>query len=149
MLLLRRLSVNTNKTFILSTHELDLALQIADKIWLFTENHLEFGIPEDLMLSERFQKAFGSDKFKFDEEDGHYKVNQIMGPLSVSVVGEHKPTIWLTKALTRCGIRINETSETVITAFSDNTFSLNEIKTSSIEETINILLNINFNNSKL
>ena len=41
MLLLRRLSVSTGKSFILSTHELDLALQMADKIWLMTPQGVE------------------------------------------------------------------------------------------------------------
>ncbi len=44
MMLLRRLSVNTGKKFILSTHELDLALQTADKIWLFSEQRFECGM---------------------------------------------------------------------------------------------------------
>jgi iron complex transport system ATP-binding protein len=39
MLLLHRLAHKTDKAIILSTHELDLALQAADRIWLISAEH--------------------------------------------------------------------------------------------------------------
>ena len=140
MLLLRRLSVNTQKTFILSTHELDLALQMADKIWLMGENGVEIGIPEDLMLSGKFQEAFGSQSFKFDEADGHCKINHLMGPLQVKIVGDKPAILWLERALIRCGIQISESA--AITIEADNgLFRVQGIETDSIEETLRILMN--------
>ena len=140
MLLLRRLSVNTGKTFILSTHELDLALQTADKIWLFSGSGMECGIPEDLMLSGKFQQAFGSDKFLFDEEDGHCKVNHIMGDLTVNVTGERLPSVWLSRALNRCGINIDAGAETTITAASPDRFEYRGKTFGSIESVIRHIL---------
>ena len=142
MMLLRRLSVNTGKTFILSTHELDLALQTADKIWLFSEERLECGIPEDLMLSGKFQRAFGSDKFLFDEEDGHCKVNHIMGDLKVNVTGEHLPTVWLSRALHRCGIGTDARAERTIKAIASDRFEYGGECFSSIETVINRILQL-------
>ena len=139
MLLLRRLSVNTKKTFILSTHELDLALQMADKIWLMTPNGVEIGIPEDLMLTGKFQEAFGSQAFKFDEEDGHCKINHLVGPLQVKIIGKKPATLWLQRALIRCGIQVSESAEMTIDVH-DGIFYLKNIEAHSIEETLKILM---------
>lgn len=51
MQLLHHLSRSTNKTIFLSTHDLELALQIADKIWLMDKaNGVTIGTPEDLSI---------------------------------------------------------------------------------------------------
>ncbi len=138
MLLLRRLSVNTRKTFLLSTHELDLALQMADQIWLMGKNGVEVGIPEDLMLSGKFQKAFGSHAYHFDEADGHCKIEPLMGNLSVKIIGDAPSVQWLEHALLRCGISISAESEITIEAHDDH-FLLFGNKAHSIEETLKIL----------
>lgn len=107
MLLLRRLSVSTKKTFILSTHELDLALQTSDQIWLMTPRGVQIGMPEDLMLSGSFQSAFGSDNYSFDAIDGHCIVRHRTGTLRVAILsdpGSDAYTAWLRRALMRIGI---------------------------------------------
>lgn len=115
MLLLRRLSIDTHKTFILSTHELDLAIQLADTIWLMTESGVEIGIPEDLMLNQRFTKAFGSDKFSFDDNTGHCNVIHPNNNKFVALEGIKSPMYhWLYKALIRLGYSICDTSDKCI-----------------------------------
>lgn len=114
MMLLRRLSVTTKKTFILSTHELDLAIQMADKIWLMSKNGVEIGIPEDLMLSGVFQKAFGSNSFSFDAKDGRCKINHYTGTMRIRVTADTDAQIqqsWLERAFIRIGINIDENSD--------------------------------------
>ncbi|MDR0368454.1 MAG: ABC transporter ATP-binding protein [Bacteroidales bacterium] len=106
MLLLRKLSVNTQKTFILSTHELDLAIQMADNIWLMHPNGIEIGIPEDLMLSGKFQTIFGNDSFYFDQKDGHFSIKPLMGNLQIQLSGEEIPLLWTKHALNRFGIEV-------------------------------------------
>ena len=117
MLLLRRLSVSTGKSFILSTHELDLALQMADKIWLMTPQGVEIGLPEDLMLTGSFQSAFGSESFSFDAMDGHCHINHIKTQTTVTLIThpDAQPQVaWLQRALIRIGIQTDENSETKI-----------------------------------
>ena len=59
MQLLHRLSRQTNKTIFLSTHDLELALQIADKIWLMDKmNGVIIGTPEDLSLNGSLSAFF-------------------------------------------------------------------------------------------
>ncbi|MCL2132062.1 MAG: ABC transporter ATP-binding protein [Lentimicrobiaceae bacterium] len=116
MLLLRKLSVNTRKTFILSTHELDLAMQMADSIWLMTTFGVEVGLPEDLMLTQKFQQAFGNESFHFDEKDGHFSVNYLSGNLCVEISGEEIPILWASRALNRCGIKVVPSADIHIVA---------------------------------
>ena len=52
LLLLSRISRETQKTVFLSTHDLELALQVADEIWLMTRsNGIQIGTPQELAQS--------------------------------------------------------------------------------------------------
>jgi len=133
MLLLRSLSLKTQKTFILSTHELDLAIKMADFIWLMNENSTITGIPEDLMLSGIFQKSFENRNFNFDTEDGHYKIVQPVGNLQIAIDGNGENAKWLRRAFIRCGIIENSASK-IRVQIIDNQFILKDKKTSSIEK---------------
>lgn len=103
MLLLRKLSSTTQKTFILSTHELDLSLQLADKMWLMTPGKIEIGFPEDLMLRGLFQKTFGNKHFVFDDLNGHSKVVFPLKTVPYILQGDHIKKQWLIKAFNRLG----------------------------------------------
>ncbi len=133
MLLLQKLSVNTRKTFILSTHELDLAMQMADNIWLINARGIEVGIPEDLMLSGKLQQIFGNESFYFDQRDGHFSIHHLMGNLAVQVSGDEIPVLWTIRALNRFGIKINEDSDIRIIANKDR-FLIRQNETSPWEE---------------
>ncbi len=55
MKILLQLTRTMNKAILVATHELDLALQTADEIWLAGNNKsILTGIPEDLVLEWRF-----------------------------------------------------------------------------------------------
>ncbi len=58
MRLLKRLTKETNKTIVLSTHELDLALQTADRLWLMTSEGIIEGQPNDDMLQAKIAEVF-------------------------------------------------------------------------------------------
>lgn len=65
MLLLKQLAANTQRCILISTHELDLALQTADEIWLMRPHEgIETGTPESLIASGAFQRAFANDSFQ-------------------------------------------------------------------------------------
>ncbi len=69
MLLLREFAHTKQKCIIISTHELDLALQTADRIWLMTpQEGIETGTPQELTSSGAFQKAFQDENFSFVSE---------------------------------------------------------------------------------
>ncbi len=67
MQLLHHLSRRTDKTIFLSTHDLELALQIADKIWLMDKaNGVTIGTPEDLSLNGSLGSFFARKGIVFD-----------------------------------------------------------------------------------
>lgn len=75
MQLLHRLSRKTNKTIFLSTHDLELALQIADKIWLMDkQSGIHIGTPEDLSLDGSLSNFFARKGIIFDQDTGLFRV---------------------------------------------------------------------------
>lgn len=66
LLLLRQISHESGKGILLSTHELSLALQVSDTVWMIDRNQeLCQSIPEDLILSGNLDKTFGNDHIGF------------------------------------------------------------------------------------
>lgn len=106
MLLLRKLASEEGKTVLLSTHDLDLALQLSDKIWLMAKHRdLACGVPEDLALSGTFNSFFDKDNLSFDLESGSFKINaSAERPINLAV--NEITHIWLEKALCRKGFSV-------------------------------------------
>lgn len=77
LLLLNRISREAQKTVFLSTHDLELALQVADTIWLMTRSDgIQIGTPHELARSgalSRFIERGGS--VTFDIETLSVRVN--------------------------------------------------------------------------
>jgi len=64
--LLKTLCTELDKTILISTHEIHLALQLADQLWLMNEKGVISGQTEDLINNESVSKLFASDLVKFD-----------------------------------------------------------------------------------
>jgi iron complex transport system ATP-binding protein len=105
MRLLRRLAKSTNKAILVATHELDLALQTADFIWLTTRNkNILSGMPEDLVLDGSFDNIF---QFKgFDLKTGKVQHQADKG-ITVSISGEGSELLWTKNALERNGFEVS------------------------------------------
>lgn len=106
MRLLHELARETNKAILISTHELDLAIQVADQIWLMSsDGHLAAGLPEELVLDGSFQQAFDKDGIAFDAATGAFHIHtSVKG--SIRVAGESTAAYWTKKALQRMGWQI-------------------------------------------
>ncbi len=103
MRLLHRLARTTGKAILLSTHELDLALQAADRVWLLSaDGALRAGTPEDLVLSGAFAAAFAREGLAFDTATGTFALHAPTGP-AVQLVGEGAAAFWTRRALEREG----------------------------------------------
>ncbi len=124
--LLRKLAKETNKAIILSTHELDLALQAADKIWLMTmENQTFSGTPEDLVLNDVFGNTFNKDGITFDKSLGVFKVVEYhRGRLRIT--GDEVGIFWTKRALERLGFEViigQENVPKIHVSFHDNSWN--------------------------
>jgi len=112
--LLRRLTREFDKSIILSTHDLDLALMAADRIWLLgSGGSLATGLPEELVLSGDLKRSFHSDDILFDETSGRFAWNTEGGE-AIDVRGESLLATWTKRALIRLGYRIDSVSSQVI-----------------------------------
>ena len=106
MTLLKNLARTTYKSILLSTHELDLALQVSDRIWLMQKNKpIMCGTPEDLVLNGSFEQAFKKQSFDFDISNGLFKINYDYHK-KISVSGDSVCTFWTVRALHRHGIAV-------------------------------------------
>ncbi len=109
--LLRRLARETDKAIIMSTHELDLALQAADNIWLMThEKKMYSGVPEDLVLNDTFAKVFTKEGVEFDKSRGVFRV-VLPQSGAVGVSGDETGAFWTAHALERLGYPVAGGSE--------------------------------------
>ena len=103
MQLLRRLSKQKNRGILLSTHDLDMALQIADKIWLMAQGKaLQEGIPEDLVLTNQFKRFFEREGIQFDNNTGSFKYHKAIQK-NIILNGEGNTRNWVARALNRMG----------------------------------------------
>ena len=104
MQLLHRLSRDAGKSVFLSTHDLDLALQLADCIWLLDKAQgLSVGTPEDLALDGTLSRYFVRPGVGFDTGTGLFRVEQ---PCTrrIRLAGEGVRAAMIQKALRRNGI---------------------------------------------
>ncbi len=67
MQLLHRLAASEQKTVFLSTHDVELALQIADCIWLMEPERLSVGTPEQLAGQGVLSRFIERDGIRFDK----------------------------------------------------------------------------------
>lgn len=61
--LLRRLAHEQGKTILISTHELDLAIQLSDRILLMSKHGIQLNTANNLREQNAFTEAFGMDIF--------------------------------------------------------------------------------------
>lgn len=120
MNILKQLAKETNKAILLSTHELDLALQTADTIWLMNQDeNLQSGAPEDLVLSGMFERVFKSSAFTFDKLSGSFKVvNSTKRKVSLS--GTDVYSTWARRALERESYQVVDESNDIIKVHHEN-----------------------------
>ncbi|HKP95741.1 MAG TPA: ABC transporter ATP-binding protein [Fibrobacteria bacterium] len=108
MRLLKNLARETRKVILLSTHELDLALQAADQIWLMEpEGEMKIGAPEDLVLDGTFAACFGKSGFIFDISTGAFRFKEPEGD-AVELIGSGPSAFWTRRALERNGFQVGK-----------------------------------------
>ncbi|MEX1240787.1 MAG: ABC transporter ATP-binding protein [Cyclobacteriaceae bacterium] len=122
MNLLRDLSRTTRRAILLATHELDLALQTADVIWLTGKNqNILAGLPEDLVLNGSFDDIF---QFKgFDLKTGkvlHTPFRETM----IKLTGAGAPYLWTKNALERNGFGVTSEEQSISITLAENSGEL-------------------------
>ena len=101
--LLYSLTRKENKTIIFSSHDLQIAMNVADRIWLLNERNLIQGAPEDVMLSGQLSMIYDGEKYQFDENNINLTLKrESSGKIGLSG-GENRHKGLTKKALERIG----------------------------------------------
>jgi iron complex transport system ATP-binding protein len=103
--ILNELSKKENKTIIFSTHDLNIAIREADKIWLMTNNEILEDSPEDLILNNKFEKIFDNKKVFFDKKSGDFNKKRNYYQ-KVGLFGNDEVFVWTKKALERINYHV-------------------------------------------
>ena len=109
--LLLKLARKREKSILLTTHDMELAFQVADQIWLFNRNkQLESGTPEDLAISGTFNQFFKNSGVSFDLESALFTLNRSITTY-VNLKGQGDYLTLIEKALLRNNIGIDNNKE--------------------------------------
>ena len=136
MHLLHRLATEQDKAILLSTHDIEQALVLSDKLWLLTKGQgLQCGVTEDIILSHRMDSLFPHKDIRFDYDHGVYYPT-VEGNQKISVACEDKTLLhWVTNALNRHGyqcLSAHEPCELHIKALSPNRLIVRKNETERI-----------------
>lgn len=122
--LLRDLTRTTGRAILLSTHDLDLALRSADRLWLLPKGgELAVGAPEDLVLNGAFEAAFKNEGVDFEAQTGAFRLNRNYEG-QVDLTGADVIGFWTARALERAGFQVGRDSSTA--TIRVETLSVNE-----------------------
>lgn len=120
MQLLHELSHRMNKTIFLSTHDLELALQLADKLWLMDrKKELILGTPEDLSLNDSLGSFFTRKGICFEKESGLFRIETDFFA-QVRLEGSGQTASMVAKALRRNGIWAHQDAPAGICIFASD-----------------------------
>ncbi len=72
--LLKTIAHQTQKTILFTTHEIEVALQLCDKMLLLRKEDSYFDTPESLIQGKYFEKLFPANIIQFDPILGSFKI---------------------------------------------------------------------------
>jgi len=119
MLLLHRLAAEQGKAVLLSTHDIELAVQTGDCLWMEeTSRPIGVGTPEDLILSGDFGRFFTRKGITFDRLSGKLSIGEPTVPIGIA--GDELTVRWVKNALLRNGYHPIAAASSCISVYCDN-----------------------------
>ncbi len=103
MHLLRDIATKQQKSILVVTHDLEIALETADRLLLLSNTFpLVSGLPEDLVVLGQLDRLLPGDEFRFNIEKG--KIEQKNPTSEIVITGNQVIGFWVRKALEKAGI---------------------------------------------
>jgi len=147
MAALRTLAHTTKRCFLVSTHDLDLALRAADYLWLLSPSgDFYSGLPESLVLNGSFSRVFSGKGVVFNDQSGSFEIKRSQYR-KISLKGVGKSRLWTARALERQGFEVvDEKTDLALEIQTKDQSSVWKLKQAnsqnefnSLEELINFL----------
>ena len=103
MSLLHKLAAEQGKTILLSTHDLEQALLLSDRLWLLSRTEgLQCGITEELVFRGTMDHFFARNEIVFDKTSGSFRPLPSQG-IQVQVEASGELLFWVNNILMRNG----------------------------------------------
>lgn len=110
--LLHTLALIQNKTILLSTHDIDLALHLSDRLFLLSkEKGLRTGVTEDIILSGLLDNFFSNKIITFDKTSGSFIPKHTSGKPQIYVETNHTLQRWVESFFNKKGYIISTNKE--------------------------------------
>jgi ABC-type multidrug transport system ATPase subunit len=110
MRLLRGLARDRGRAVLMSTHDLDLAMRAADRLWLVPPGGpVRTGLPEDLALNGALGGVFDQGDVAFDAATGQFRIHGHPSRTAV-LSGDPLLIFWTGRALERLGYAVSHAS---------------------------------------
>ena len=139
--MLRDISRTMGKVVFMSTHDLDLALQAADTLWLMKKGiQPTIGSPEDLAIDGSLASFFGRDSMEFDTTNMKHNIKAV---ITVNGISGQRLDM-LCKALRRNGLNaVSSTHSSYAVTVGESQFTVRhgttETSVSTIAEVIRLI----------
>ncbi|WP_448520094.1 ABC transporter ATP-binding protein [Rhodoflexus sp.] len=101
------------KAILLSAHHVELAIRMADHLWLIDrDNKLHSGLPEQFVLEGKISNLFSGSHVSFDQSSGHFvfPAAAVQRTVAVSLELPEIEVYWLSQALAKRGIQLQHSS---------------------------------------
>jgi len=118
MQLLREIAATKGKSVLVVTHDLDIAVETADRFWLMNcGTPVVSGKPEDLIISGQINLLLPGEKYSFSLERG--KMEFEIQDSKFEISGPQELVFWVKKAMDKAGIgKISELIQVTHRPFS-------------------------------
>ena len=109
--ILRKLAIDHKKAIFIITHDLELAFQNADMLWVIDKDgQMQSDVTEDLLLNRRIIDSFLTSNFEFDYVSGKFLYKR-ESRISFQLDGDDESTYWTKQALYKNGYGVNDNSK--------------------------------------
>jgi iron complex transport system ATP-binding protein len=96
------------RSIVYSTHDLETAMQCADKMWVIHGDRILEGAPEDLGITGLFSELFSSSGIRYDEQAGKFLfTGRQQGRIHLEGAGG-ETRVWTQNALQRLGFVLDK-----------------------------------------
>jgi iron complex transport system ATP-binding protein len=127
MELLREIAVEEHKTILVSSHDIELAIQYADRLIIITEDEKIFdGFTEDLIAAGVFENIFQK-KLSFDISTGKFRIKNKKDQRRVNLEGHGIGINLISHALRRNGFEISPEAALKIMVEQPENYLLNPL----------------------